>query len=78
MDTYMVMPLVLSSLAWALAFKQVIRGVVFGELIEYVRIRNTSHRCAQGREPIPFAVLFGFYSAVTFAIPIALWSAMRA
>ncbi|MEM6495207.1 MAG: hypothetical protein AAGB04_19890 [Pseudomonadota bacterium] len=78
MEIQMIMPLALSSLVWALAFKQVIRGVVFGEMIEYVRSGNETHRCAQGSEPIPFALLFVFYSAVTFAVPIALWALLRA
>lgn len=78
MNTYMLLPLILSSVVWAMAFKQVIRGVVFGEMIEYVRANNESHRCDQGNDPIPFVIFFIFYSAVTFAVPISLWMMVRA
>jgi len=78
MDGYMMMPLAVFSLGWALAFKQVIRGAVYGEMIEYVRRNNTSRRCSQESEPMPFTVLFVFYSAVTFAVPIALLAMLRA
>ena len=78
MELYMIMPLVLSSLVWALAFKQVIRGVAFGEMFEYVRMNNETNRCEQGRDPVPFAMLFVMYSALTFAVPIALSSLLRA
>lgn len=78
MELTMIMPLALSSLVWALAFKQVIRGVAFGEMFEYVRMNNETNRCEQGSEPIPFAMLFALYSAITFAVPIALWTLLRA
>ena len=78
MNVYLLVPLVLFSLVWALAFKQVIRGVIFGEMIEYVRRSNPTRLCAQGSEPVPFAMFFAFYSAVTFVVPIALLAMMRA
>ncbi len=78
MTAIIIVTLAIFSLIWALAFKQVIRGVIYGEMIEYLRRNNPTRLCAQGSEPVPFALLFVFYSALTFAVPILLLSLMRA
>ena len=74
----MMMPLALSSLGWALAGKQVIRGVGFGEMFECVRMNNEINRLEQGRKAVTLAKHFVMYSATTLAVPIALYSLLPA
>ena len=72
-----VVPYLLMLIPWAMAVREIFRGMRHGELTEYLRKSSESDDrawriCRRDAEPWAFRILFAFYAIVAVVVPVLL------